>query len=293
MFGIFIIAVLLLIGSLISLIAVKGADRVWPVGVIVVAIIAIVLSGVRKVGTKEIGIPVTFGHVGNTHYGAGLHYTAPWTHIKEMDGAIQTQNDLGKDCLSVRIANNQRGCAQVSLQWRINPAQVDYLYKNYRSFDHVRDQLVERKLFNAVNEVLATYNPLAHITALGAANPLPKFQGDVFKSMKAKVKDINGRPLIEILNVQLPIVDFDDETQSRVNQLQQQVALTSIAAQREKTNAAESKANAALNKNNTLTPLVLTSKCLDQLEAMVKARMTIPAGFNCGLGSNLTGIIAK
>jgi regulator of protease activity HflC (stomatin/prohibitin superfamily) len=292
-FALFIIGVLLLVGSLISLIAVRGRDRVWPVAVVFVAVLMIVFSCVRKVGTKEVGIPVTFGKVGTTHYGAGLHLTAPWTSIKEMDGAIQTQNDLGKDCLSVRIANNQRGCAQVSLQWRINPAQVDYLYKNYRSFDHVRDQLVERKLFNAVNETLAGYNPLAHITALGAANPLPTFQGVVFKSMQAKVKDINGRPLIEILNVQLPLVDFDEETQSRVNQLQQQVALTAIANQREKTNAAESKANAALTRNNTLTPLVLESRCLDQLEAMVKARMAVPAGFTCGLGSGVAGIIAK
>jgi regulator of protease activity HflC (stomatin/prohibitin superfamily) len=290
----FILGLLIIVGSLISFIAVKGPSRVIPVALIVVAVLLVILSGCRRVGTKEVGIPVTFGKVGSTHYGSGLHFTAPWTSIKEMDAAIQTQNDLGKDCLSVRIANNQLGCANVSLQWRINPAQVDYLYKNYRSFDHVRDQLVERKLFNAVNETLATYNPLEHITAKGSANPLPRFQSRVYAAMKAKVKDINGKPLIEVLNVQLPIVNFDNETQSRVNQLQQQVALTAIAAQREKTNVQESRANAALARNNTLTPLVLESRCLDQLEAMVKAHLAVPAGFNCGLGgSSVAGIIAR
>lgn len=293
MFLLFIVGLLILAGALLSLIAVRGPGLVVPVALIVLAVLLIGLSGCRKVGTKEVGIPVTFGKVGTTHYAAGLHYTAPWTAIKEMDGAIQTQNNLGKDCLNVRIANNQLGCSNVSLQWRINPAQVDYLYKNYRSFAHVRDQLVERKLFNAVNEALASYNPLEHITATGAANPLPEFQSKIFKIMKAKVRDINGKPLIEVLNVQLPIVRFDAETQSRVNQLQQQVALTAIAGQRKKTNAAESEANAALAKNNTLTSLVLESRCLDQLEAMVKAHLAVPAGFNCGLGSSLAGIIAK
>lgn len=291
----FILGLLLFVGSLISLIAVKGADRVWPVGLIVLAVLLLGLSGCRHVGTKEIGIPVTFGAVGTTHYGAGLHYTAPWTSIKQMDGAIQTQNDLGSNCLNVRIANNQTGCAEVSLQWRINPTQVDYLYKNYRSFDHVRDQLVERKLFNALNEALSTYNPLAHISAKGQANPLPAYQALIYNLMKKKVKDINGQPLIEVLNAQLPIVHFDPETQSRVNQLQQQVAQTAIAKQREKTNAAENVANAALAKHNTLSPLVLESRCLDLVESMVKTKQTVPPGLNCGLGgsSSLTGIIAS
>lgn len=295
MLVLFILGVLIFVGSLISLIAVTGADRVFPVALIVLAVFLVGVSGCRHVGTKEIGIPVTFGAVGSTHYGAGLHYTAPWTSMKEMDGAIQTQTNTDKNCLAVRIANNQKGCAEVSLQWRINPSQVDYLYKNYRSFDHVRDQLVERKLFNAVNESLATYNPLSHISAKGQANPLPRYQTLIYSLMKKKVRDINGKPLIEVLNVQLPIVNFDDETQSRVNQLQQQVAQTAIAKQREQTNAAESKANAALVKNNTLTSLVLESRCLDSLEAMVKTKQAVPPGLNCGLGgtSGVAGIIAS
>lgn len=280
----------------------RGArDPISPVGFTVaasvataLAVLALIFSVFFSVGTKEVGIPTSFGAVSTSHYGAGPHLKLPWVKIHTMDGAIQTVNDLKSNCLSVRIANNQTGCAEVSLQWRINPNQVDYLYKNYRSFDHVRDQLVERKLFNAVNESLADYNPLAHISAKGNANPLPYYQTLVYRTMQQKVKDINGQKLVEILNVQLPLVHFDGETQSRINQLQQQVAQTAIAKQRKKTNAAESEANAALSKNNTLTPLVLESRCLDEVDAMIKADQPVPAGLNCGLGgSSLAGIIAN
>jgi regulator of protease activity HflC (stomatin/prohibitin superfamily) len=261
------------------------------------ALIALFFSTFRRVNTKEIGVPVTFGSVGTTHYGAGPHWpVAPWTKVVEIDGAIQTLDHLDKRCFQVRIANNQTGCAEVSIQWRVNPAQVDYLYKNYRSFKHIESQLVDRKLFNATNEALAAYNPLAAIASgKGARNPLPGYATKIYNGMKTKVTDINGKPLIEVLNVQLPIVHFDDKTQDRINQLQQQVAQTQIANQREKTNAAESKANAALAKTKGgLSELVLVSRCIDWLDAEQKAGQAVPAGFSCwpGGSSNFGGVVA-
>jgi len=262
----------------------------------VLALIPLFFSTFRRVNTKEIGVPVTFGKVGTTHYGAGPHWpVSPWTKVVEIDGAIQTLDHLDKRCLQVRIANNQTGCAEVSIQWRVNPSQVDYLYKNYRSFSHIEKQLVDRKLFNATNEALAAYNPLASIASgKGARNPLPGYATKIYNGMKSKVTDINGKPLIEVLNVQLPIVHFDDKTQNRINQLQQQVAQTQIAVQREKTNAAESKANAALaRQKGGLSELVLVSRCIDWLDAEQKAGVAVPAGFSCWPGgSSFGGVVA-
>jgi hypothetical protein len=277
--------------------------RMWRVGftigaaaLLFFALLSLFFSTFRRVNTKEIGVPVTFGKVGTTHYGAGPHWpVAPWTKVVEIDGAIQTLDHLDKACLQVRIANNQTGCAEVSIQWRVNPTQVDYLYKNYRSFGHIEKQLVDRKLFNATNEALAAYNPLASIASgKGARNPLPGYATRIYKLMKAKVTDINGKPLIEVLNVQLPIVHFDEKTQDRINQLQQQVAQTQIAHQREQTNAAESKANAALAKTKGgLSELVLVSRCIDWLEAENKAGQAVPAGFSCWpASSNFGGVVA-
>lgn len=301
MIVLFIFGIIVLVGALISALArAAGAQYggVIATGLAVFGLFFVLISGCQTVGTKEIGVPTTFGKVGSTHYGAGPHWwVSPWTTIHEMDGAIQTDdhisdNDTGGTCFSVRLANLQTGCADVSLQWRINPTQVDYLYQNYRSFDHVKTQLVDRKLFAAVNEALASYNPLNGVDSKTRKNQLIKYQSVVYRLMKQKVRDINGTSLIEIKNVQLPIVHFDSATQQRVNQLQQQVAQTLIAQQEKKTNEAKSLANAALEKGNTLTELVLVSRCYDTLGEIVKAGDQVPAGFSCWPGGSLAGVIA-
>lgn len=89
--------------------------------------ICLFFSCYNPVGTKEVGIETSFnkpvGHLSN-----GFHLTAPWIVVHEMDAAIQTDTfSNGKRqsgaCTSVRIANQQTGCATVSIQWRINQLQ--------------------------------------------------------------------------------------------------------------------------------------------------------------------------
>lgn len=295
MFVLFILAIILLLAGTVAFGAVAAGHKEaipFTVGLLLVGILFVFVSCVRTIGTKEIGVPTTFGKVGTNHYGAGFHFTSPWTRIHQMDGAIQTDDHLDTKCFQVRIANQQTGCAEVSMQWRINPTFVDFDYKNYRSFDHLKTQLVDRKLFSAVNDALSSYNPLNTVAAKTRKNPLPSYQNVIYRLMKTKVQDINGQRLIEILNVQLPIVHFDGETQNRINQLQQQVALTRIAQQERETNAAKAKANAALG-TKSLTETILVARCIDALEAMVKGKQPIPAGFSCWPGGGVAGVIAK
>jgi hypothetical protein len=107
---------------------------------------------------------------------------------------------------------------------------------------------------------------------------------------KEMVRVVGGR--IKVLSTIVPAVHFDDATQSRINQLQQQVALTRIAQQELKTNQAKAKANAALAASVNTSPNVLVSRCLDTLEAMVKDHDPVPAGFSCWPGGGVAGVIA-
>lgn len=235
----------------------------------------------KQVGTKEDGVKLSFGKPAG-HLNAGPHLTWPWIKVKEMDAAIQTDTFNGRNCLRVRIANQQTGCAAISLQWRIRPNAVDALYQNYRSFEHVRDALVTRKLNVAVNEALATYNPLDQVAGKGAT--LPKLATEITRIMK---REVGTR--IEVLSTLLPIITFDEATQNRINQLQQQVAQTRIAKQQKQTNVALSAANNALAKSVSTTPNVLVARCFETLEEMVKRGQVVPAGFSCWPGSSSFG----
>lgn len=259
-----------------------------------VAAFFLLVSMYNPVGTKEEGIETTFGATSG-HLSNGFHLTWPWVKVHEMDAAIQTDSFTGQQCLQARIANQQTGCVNVSIRWRIVPASVDELYKDYRSFAHVRDSLVTRKLTAAVNSQVASYNPLDAVSAAATSTGKPSKNAPSLQAIADGVKQQMQHEIgssIEVIDVILPLITFDDATQQRINQLQQQFAETRIAKQQEQTNIAQAEANKALAKSVNTSPNVLVSKCLDIFEEMVKDGQTIPPGFNpCWPGSSSAVIV--
>ncbi|MCU1699451.1 MAG: hypothetical protein JWR34_5514 [Mycobacterium sp.] len=81
---------------------------------------------------------------------------------------------------------------------------------------------------------------------------------DVAVKLRAKVGE-----QIEIINVIVPLVNYDGATQDRINALNVEKANTRVAEQRAKTAAAEARANEILAASVSNDPNVLVSKCLD------------------------------
>lgn len=260
-------------------------------------LLLVLVSSWNPVGTRKEGIRTSFGKV-TGHLSNGPHFTWPWEKVHQMDAAIQTDSFVGDhNCIFVRLANQQTGCADISFQWRIQPGAAEELYKDFRSFDHVRDALVTRRLTAAVNKAFAHFNPLdAIIDATHSSIPASGLSKETLAAFATvtseEMKKIVGQR-IKVLSTIIPAVRFDDATQSRINQLQQQVALTRIATQSQATNKAQAKANAALAQSVNTSPNVLVSRCLDTLEAMVKDHDPVPAGFSCWPGGGVSAVIAN
>ncbi len=301
MFALSITLLLLAVGAGVARIAVKPsatgtygwqdpfrivAQWTWAVAA-ALAILCLVLSSLVIVSTKNIGVKTSFGAV-DGFLTNGLHVKKPWDQVHEMDGAIQTDSYYHDDCIQVRIANQQTGCVFVSIRWRIRPEAVDELYRDYRSFDHVRDSLVTRELVTALNANLADYNPL---NAVGVSEHAPPSNAEIAKAVTEQMRSEIGQR-IEVLNTLTPLVKFDPDTQRRINQLQQQVAATRIATQAGKTAEEQSKANNKIAES-VRSPNVLVAQCMDALTTMVKNRLPIPAGFSCWPGSGPVGVIAN
>ena len=124
----------------------------------------------------------------------------------------------------------------------------------------------------------------------------PKVSNDqVADAVKARlVARIGDR--IDIESVIIPKVDYDDATQQRINQLQQEIGNTRIAQQREQTAAAEAKAKANQMIANSVSkdPNVLVSKCLDQQREMIEKGQPIPVGgLGCWPSSDKTPVIVQ
>jgi len=83
----------------------------------------------------------------------------------------------------------------------------------------------------------------------------------------------------------VPLVNYDEATQSRINALNVEKANTRVAEQRAKTAEAEARANEILAASVSDSPNVLVSKCLDA----ARRGQYQPAGLLAGYLSGADG----
>jgi regulator of protease activity HflC (stomatin/prohibitin superfamily) len=256
-------AILLLIVTVIALLVratssnQAGKTRALRIAVIAggLTVLVLILGSTTVVSTRNVGVVTTFGRPSGT-LSNGLHLKAPWQNVTEMNGTIQIDNHTGDSATTVRLGNNSTAYVDNSVRWRIQPAAADELFLDYREFDNVRDNLVTRELRAALNEVFADFDPLAPENSEGTN--VQALGDDVADKLRNKVGD-----QVEILNVIVPLVNYDDATQSRINALNVEKANTRVAEQRAKTAEAEARANEILAASVSDNPNVLVSKCLD------------------------------
>jgi regulator of protease activity HflC (stomatin/prohibitin superfamily) len=264
----------------------------WTAAVcFVLAVLFLLFSCLTKVGTKEEGVVTSFGQPKGT-LDNGLHFKAPWEKVTEFDAAIQTDSHTGGqnggdgwsgDCNPVRIGNGTTACVDNTIRWRIVPDSADDLYRDYREFESVRESLVTRQLNAAIQKVYADYDPLANLDSTGqTSGPSLTELGD---QVEAELQDkIDSQ--IEVLSVLTPLIRFDDATEAKIGQLQQEITNTRIAHQQEQTARANANANHILADSVSDNPNVLVSRCFDALTSMIKASQPVPPGFSCWPGSN-------
>lgn len=279
--GFIIVFALIFIGGVIGAAVMsdreaKGGAMIVSVAAFLIGALIFVFTSAVIVPTREIGIVTTFGKP-NGELSNGLHWTAPWQSVTNMDGAIQLEKFEGDSGMTVRLGNNSTANANVTIQWRLNPADAPELFLDYRTFDNIRDNLVNKELGVALNTEFAKFDPLAPGAADGA--PLVAISGKVQADVQAAV----GKR-VEIQKVFVPLVAFDGNTQDRINALNIEKANTRVAEQRKQTATADAAANEVLSHSVSNDPNVLVSKCLD---AAAKAQ-TSPIG--CWPGSAQAGV---
>lgn len=255
----------------------------WIVrGALASVVLCVLIASATIVPTKQVGVVTSFGKPTGV-LSNGLHFIWPWEKVTQLDAAIQTDSHAGKDATTIRLGNQSTAEVENSIRWRIQPDQADALYRDYRDFDKIRDSLVTRELKAALNQVFKDYDPLSTVkSAAGSGEKQPSLSelgNEVTEDLRERIGED-----VEVLNVIIPLVRFDSETQGRINAYQAEIANTRIAEQRERTAMKTAAANRALSGSVSNDPNVLVAKCFDVLENMVKEDQTVPAGFTCWPG---------
>lgn len=219
-------------------------------GVIIGAVGSTTIVQPRTVGVKvALGKPT--GVVGN-----GFHAKAPWEKVEKLDGSVQNDVYAGDSSISVRLGNNSRATVDASIQWQLKTDEAMQVFLDYKTFEGIQSNLVDRNFRTALNEAFAGYDPLNYSSPEEGGKALSELSAKVQKNMEAKV----GKQ-IEVRSVSLPLIAFDEATQKRIDDLQSESAKTRVANQKKETSKAEAEANETLEKS--VTDKTLTSKCLD------------------------------
>jgi regulator of protease activity HflC (stomatin/prohibitin superfamily) len=234
-------------------------------------VIVLIFSCYDRVDTRNVGIITSFGRPVGVH-GAGIVWHAPWKKVSELSEAIQLQafestsyDDAAKGqgvdnnpaAISVRLANNSNAYVDENLNWRLREGAAPKLFQDYGGssrdvFTTIKEQLVDRQAQVALAKVFANFNPQIMLAATspqsGPGTPpgpppaqpttgmaqagadLPKMAQEVKRDLQEAVGSE-----IEILDVRIPRIFFDGQTQGRIDAFNQNVQDTLNAAQKVKT----------------------------------------------------------
>lgn len=262
MFMTILIGAFLLIGALVILGArmtdydsEKRAARLIGVGIVAVGLIVGGFASTTIVQPRTVGVKVALGKPTGV-VGNGLHLKAPWEKVEKLDGSVQNDVYNGDGSISVRLGNNSRAEVDASIQWQLKTGKAEEVFLDYKTFEGIQSNLVDRNFRAALNEAMADYDPLAYTAPEKGGSALSDLGSEVRDNLQEKVGD-----KIDVRSVTLPLVAFDDATQKRIDDLQAEAAKTRVANQKKETSTAEAEANKTLEKS--ISDETLTSKCLD------------------------------
>ncbi|MEV2222705.1 SPFH domain-containing protein [Nocardia vinacea] len=271
--GIFALVALFAIAA--GLLAKERGIFVGGGAVMMLAILIAGLDSFTIVSTRNVGVVTEFGKPVGT-LSNGIHPVAPWKRVTELSGVIHTDSQVGgwnngkcDNGTAVRLANNSTACVDNTIRWRIVPEAGDTLFRDYQNDNNIKDSLVTRELNAVLNGVFATYNPLDPSAANGPN--LTDLSKTVTDQLKEKVKT-----QIDVQNVIISLVNFDAQTQEKINGLQAQIANTRIAEESKRTAASQAEANRIL-ADSVRGDGVNTARCLE----LVNSGKQLPVGFQC------------
>lgn len=198
MLGIFIIGILAVAAGVFLIVKknekVKKAKAVAGVAALVVGLVICVSSCVRTVPTGHTGIVTTFGNVESYTYEAGVHFTAPWKTVVNMDNRNQKAS-IDLTCFSSDI---QEVDVTYSLNYQIQKANAQDIYRTIGTKYY--ETVITPRIQEAVKSVMAQYT----------AEQLLEKRAELSLEIKTILTEKLDNYNIDVLDTSLENLDFSD-----------------------------------------------------------------------------------
>ena len=256
----------------------------WTLGGIVgmaVATILVLMTVITVVPTRTVGIPVTFGVVGQPMPN-GLNLKAPWTDVELMDMTVQSLDASEDNPTVAKDVDDMDVFVHNNVRWALKEDATDDVFNDTKNIGGdnmkaVADKFIQPTHRAVIQDVMATYNPL---------DDKKPGNAEVSKAIRDEMqKRLNDR--FEITAVDVTFIDTTQATKDRINMLNAERANTRIAEQKKETAANEAEANKILAESVSSDPNVLVRECL----RLIEEGKPTPAGFQCWLNSGGSVVI--
>lgn len=190
-----------------------------------------VLSCVRTIPTGHTGIVTTFGSVENYTFEAGVHFTAPWHTVVNMDNRNQKAT-VPLRCFSSDI---QEVSVVYSLNYQIEKSNAQKIYKEIGT-DYF-GVVINPRIEDTVKSVIAQYT----------ADEILDSRSELSENIKNILTDKLSVYNIEVLDTSLEDIDFTDAFTDAVEakQVAEQRSKQAKIEEEQKTMEAEASAKRA------------------------------------------------
>lgn len=289
----FVLSILLLIAAVVLFLVGRGRTGAggWRIGAAlsaVAAVLAGVFACVHVVRAYEVGVPVTFGKVGQP-LTSGVQFKSPFTDVTSFSTRPVDLNLYDKDVVEVRSAQGGVLYADVSIKWAVVPAKAVELYRLAGSEEAVQERLVLPDSREIIRNVFAK-----HTSEEGYASAREQIGSEIAALIKERLAPRG----IDVTTVNLRNVKPSDKLQDQIDKKIQQEQATERAVEAARTATAEAerkrieaegiaRANTILAKS--LSDKVLYNQCLEAYKEAAKANPVYAVP--CGTDANGTPVI--
>lgn len=288
----------LVFAGLFALIALAGlvfhftiGKKERVVGGMVTAVIALVILGlvtlvmsITTVGARSVGIQTAFGKYSSTLTN-GLQLTAPWSSVEEFSTQVQYLDLDGKEAVAVTFSGGGGGDVNATPRWRIDPNKAENLWKKYRTFDNVRDKLVNSSAKDSVRVVLSKYTP----NEARSGENLRKIATEIEADLASTLAD-DG---IQIDSFSVKNIALDKRSQESLDKVvsaNNDIERAKAEQERAKIDGETAKIR---EREGSLKPEALVRYCLEVVNNWsVDKNGPLPAGFTC-TGSGAPFVVTK
>lgn len=263
----------------------RGILRGVAAGTLAVFVLVTVLFSATTVSPRSIGIATAFGKYHGTLQ-PGLQWTAPWVSVEEFSTQVQylALNGDNKTSVDVNYKGGGKGNVDAVVRWRIDGSNAEALWRKYRTFENVRDQLVQSAAKDSVRVIVGAYLP----NDARAGENLRKIAQDTQNDLQNTLKG-DG---VTIDSVSITGIYLDDQTQQSIQKVIQANNAIEQAKADQKRAQIENETAKLRQQSGALSKEALERYCYDVTNNWdVSKNGPLPATWNCAGGGNTPVIV--